>query len=148
MKINISYITSNDFHRIVFVMPTSKHKYQCFLILVQSFSACTFSRVYALIDWLFPIQTFISWVIRFPFKWPRQEAKTKQQQLKQNDIHSNKKPRVFANKLQSANKTLFGTLSQGLGADWLVCIAHCIFWHLIGSDQLSYFSYTGQFACL
>ena len=30
-------------------MPTSKHKYQRFLILVQSFSACTFSRIYALI---------------------------------------------------------------------------------------------------
>ena len=29
-------------------MPTSKHKYQRFLILVQSFSACTFSRIYAL----------------------------------------------------------------------------------------------------
>ena len=24
---------------------TSKHKYQCFLILVQSFRACTFSRI-------------------------------------------------------------------------------------------------------
>ena len=34
---------------VCFVMPTSKHKYQCFLILVQSFSACTFSRIYALI---------------------------------------------------------------------------------------------------
>ena len=31
------------------VMPTSKHRYKCFLILVQSFSACTFSRIYALI---------------------------------------------------------------------------------------------------
>ena len=32
--------------------------------------------------WLFPIQTFISLVMHFPFKWPRQEAKTKQQQNK------------------------------------------------------------------
>ena len=31
------------------------------------------------------------------------------------------------------------TLSQGLCTDWLVCIAYCIFWDLIGSDQLSYF---------
>ena len=29
--------------------------------------------------WLFPIQTFISLVIHYAFKWPRQEAKTKQQ---------------------------------------------------------------------
>ena len=77
LKINISFITSNDFRRLcplqVFVMPTSKHKYQCFLILVQSFSACTFQE---------SIQTFISFVIHIPFKWPRQEAKTKQQQNK------------------------------------------------------------------
>lgn len=33
----------------------------------------------------------------------------------------------------------FGMLSQGLCADWLVCIAYCIFWNLIGSDQLSFF---------
>ena len=35
-----------------------------------------------LMRWLFPIQAFISFVIHFPFKWPRQEAKTKQQQNK------------------------------------------------------------------
>ena len=62
-----------------FVMPTSKHKYQCFLILVQSFSACTFEES---IRWLFPTQTFISFVIHIPFKWSRQGAKTKQQQNK------------------------------------------------------------------
>ena len=52
LKINISFITSNHFSRLcpfVFVKPRSKHKYQCFLILVQSFSAYTFSRIYALI---------------------------------------------------------------------------------------------------
>ena len=64
---------------VFFIMPTSKDKYQCFLILVQSFSACTFQES---IRWLFPIQTFISFVIHVPFKWPRQEAKTKQQQNK------------------------------------------------------------------
>ena len=48
----------------------------------------------------------------------------------------------------SAKETFFGALSQGLCADWLVCIAFCIFWHLIGSDQLSYFSEIGQFAYL
>ena len=80
LKINISFITSNHFSRLcpfVFVKPRSKHKYQCFPILVQSFSACTFQES---MRWLFPIQTFISLVMHFPFKWPRQEAKTKQQQ--------------------------------------------------------------------
>ena len=46
---NISFIASNDFLQTLsfcFVMPsTSEHKYQCFLILVQSFRACTFSRI-------------------------------------------------------------------------------------------------------
>ena len=44
---------------------------------------------------------------------------------KQNDIHSNK-PRVFTDKLLSANETFFHALSQGLCSDWPVCIAHCI----------------------
>ena len=60
-------------------MPTSKHKYECFVILVQNFSACTFQDY---IHWLFPIETFISFVIHIPFKWPRQEAKPKKQQNK------------------------------------------------------------------
>ena len=71
---NISFITSNDFCRLglfVFLMRTSKHKYQCFLILVQSFSACTFSRMYVL------IQTFISLVIHFPFKGPDKKPQNK-----------------------------------------------------------------------
>ena len=29
---------------------------------------------------------------------------------------------------------------RALCADWLVCITYCIFWHLIGLDQLCYFS--------
>ena len=57
---------------------------------------------------------------------------------KQNDIRSNKKPRVLTDESLSANETVFSALSQGLCANWLVCIAYCIFWHLIGSDQLSY----------
>ena len=70
--------------------------------------------------------------------WTRSQNKTA---AKQNDIiHSNKKPREFADEPPSANETFFGALSHELGADWLVCIACCIFWHLIGLDQLSYFS--------
>ena len=110
---------------VCFVMPTSKHNYQCFLILVQSFSASTFSRIVDCFQYkLSSVKSYI-----FLFKWRRQEAKTKQQPR-----------RVFAHEPPSANETFFGALSQGLCADWLVCIAYCIFWHLIGSDQLSYFS--------
>ena len=87
------------------------------------------------------IQTFISLVFNahFPFKQPRQEAKTTHQQHK-TTFYSNKKPKVFANKLLSATKTFFGVLSQGLCIDWLVCTAYSFFQHLIGSDQLSYIS--------
>ena len=59
LHLNTKTIESKHFNRILkrflqtlsvcFVMPTSKRKYQCFLILVQSFSACTFSRIYVLI---------------------------------------------------------------------------------------------------
>ena len=45
---------------------------------------------------------------------------------KQNNIHSNKKPKAFANEPPSANKTFFSALSQGLCADWLVCTVYCI----------------------
>ena len=72
--------------------------------------------------------------------WMSQTRSQNETAAKQNDIHNNKKPRVFSDEPPSANDTFFGALSQGLCADWLVCIAFCIFWHLIGSDQLSYFS--------
>ena len=45
--------------------------------------------------------------------------------VKQNDIHSNKMPRVFADEPPSANENVFGELSQGLCTDWLVFIAYC-----------------------
>ena len=67
---------------------------------------------------------------------------------KQNDIYRKKKPRVFADEPPSANETFFGALSQGLCTDWLDCIAYCIFWQFIHSDQLSYFSLIGQFTYL
>ena len=140
LKINISFITSNDFRRLcplqVFVMPTSKHKYQCFLILVQSFSACTFQES---IRWLFPIQTFISFVIHIPFKWPRQEDKTKQQQNKTTFTQQEDKT-VRRRTAVSQGNFFLARCDRNFTLNWLECIAYCIFWHLIGSDQLSYFS--------
>jgi len=96
----------------------------------------TFSGIYALIvsDTNFR---------QFGHTFSLEMAQTRSQNktaAKQNDNHSNKKPRVLGDELPSANETLFCMLSQGLCTDWLVCIAYCIFWHLVGSDQLSYFS--------
>ena len=53
------------------------------------------------------LQFFISLVIHFPFKWLREEAKIKKTAAKQNYIHCNKKPRVFADEPPSANETFF-----------------------------------------
>ena len=58
------------------------------------------------------MQTFISLVLNFPFKWPRQEAKTKQHSQQQ-------EAKKFANEPPSANEIFFGAVSQGLCADWL-----------------------------
>ena len=107
------------------------------LILVQSFSASIFSRIYALIisDTNFYQFGHIYIIL---FKWPRQEAKTKQQQNKTTFTATRGQECSPTNRRQPT-KLFFCALSQGLCADWLVCIVYCIFWHLIGSDQLSYF---------
>ena len=100
-------------------------KFQCLYILKN---LCVDCFRYKLSVW--------SYIFRLngPDKKPKQNSSKKK-----NDVHSNKTPRVFAEEQPSANKTFFGAFSQGLCADWLVYIAYCIFWHLIGSDQLSYF---------
>ena len=107
-----------------------KHNYGCFLILVQSFSACTFWRI---VDSFHECQLSSVWSYIFLSNGPEKKPK-------QNSIHSNKKPKNFAEEPPWAKENLFGALSQGLCADWLVCIAFCIYWHLISSYQLSYFS--------
>jgi len=86
------------------------------------------------------MQTFIGLVLHFPVKWPRQEAKTKQQQNKTTFTATRSQGCMYADELPSVNETFFGALPQELCADWLVCIAYRIFWHLISSDQLFYFS--------
>ena len=93
-----------------------KHNYRCFLILVQSFSACTFSRI---VDSFHENKLLSVWSYIFLSNGPEKKPK-------QNNIHSNKKPKNFAEEPPSAKKNLFGALSQGLCADWLVCIAFCI----------------------
>ena len=105
--------------------------YQYFLIPVQSFSACTFSRIVV----CFQCKLSTVWSC-FPVRWPRQEAKTKQHSQQQEA----KGACTPTNCRQSMQRDFFGALSQGLCADWLVCIAYRIFWHLISSDQLFYFS--------
>ena len=112
---------------VFFIMPTSKDKYQCFLILVQSFSACTFQES---IRWLFPIQTFISFVIHVPFKWPRQEAKTKQQQNKTTFTATRSQECSPTNRRQPRNfwRVVTGTLR------WLARL-HCLLYFL-GFDWL------------
>ena len=110
-----------------------KHNYRCFLILVQSFSACTFWRI---VDSFHECKLSSVWSYIFLSTGPEKKPK-------QNNIHSNKKPKNFAEEPPSAKENLFGTLSQGLCADWLVCIAFCIYWHLLAQTNCPIF-----FACL
>ena len=69
-----------------------------------------------------------------PNKKTKQNSSKKKQHLQQQEAKSARQQTV------AATKTFFGMLSQELCIDWLVCIAYCFFWYLIGSDQLSYFS--------
>ena len=141
MKINNSFIASNDFRRIgpfVFVLPTSKHKYLCFLILVQSFTACAFSRNLCVDCFQYKLSSVWSYIflLNDPDKKPNQNSSKTKRHSQQQEAKSVRRRTAPP----SVNETFFGALSQGLCGDWLDCIACCIFWHLIGSDQLSYFS--------
>ena len=120
----------------VSVMPISKQKVSVFLFLSKLSFLVHFQES---MRWLFPIQTFISLVIHFPFKWPWQEAKIKQQQNKTTFTATRSQECSTTNRRQPT-KLSWGALSPGLCADWQDCITYCIVWHLIGSDQLSYFS--------
>ena len=93
LKISTSFITSNDFRRLcplVFVMPSSKHKYQCFLILVQSFSACTFSRIYALIVSDTELSSVWSYIflLNGPDKKPKQNSSKTKRHSRQQEAKS------------------------------------------------------------
>ena len=83
LKINISFITSNDFRRLcpfVFVMPTSKHKYLCFPILVQSVTACAFWRNLCVDCFQYKLSSVWSYIflLNDPDKKPKQNSsKTK-----------------------------------------------------------------------
>ena len=79
-------------------MPTSEHNSsQRFLVLVQSFSTCTFSRAVAANAGYSLAQTFIRLVIHFP-------SKTKRQHLRS----VTKKLRAFADKFQLIVTELIG----------------------------------------
>ena len=70
----------------VFVMPTSKHKHQCFLILVQSFDQCsTFSRICVLIV---SNTNFHQFGLKCSFYMAQTRSQNKTA-AKQNYIHSN-----------------------------------------------------------
>ena len=69
--------------------------YQYFLIPVQSFSACTFSRIVV----CFQCKLSTVWSC-FPVRWPRQEAKTKQQQNKTTLIATRSEDRSPTNRRQ------------------------------------------------
>ena len=89
LKLNISFIASNDFRRLrpvfyyyYFFLWCQHLNTSIFVFLFLSKVSVPSVHFQESMRWLFPIQIFISLVIHFPFKWPRQEAKTKRQQNK------------------------------------------------------------------
>ena len=137
-------ITSNNFHRLCLFTFCNANldlntSISVFLFLFKLKIQCLYIFKDPCID-CFQYKISSVWSYIFFLLNGAQARSQNKTATKQSDIHSNKKPTEFADKPPSASKTFFGLLPQGLCDDWLVCIAHCIFWHLIGLDQLSYFS--------
>ena len=105
-----------------FVMLTSKRNY-----IISAFYCCPNSQCSYIFKnrWLFPLQTFISLIIRFLFKCPRQEAKTKQQQNKTTSTATRSQECSPTNRRQP--RRLFWRVFTGSLRCWLVFIAYCIF---------------------
>ena len=78
----------------------------------------------------------------FPFNWPRQEAKTKQQQNKMTFTATRSQECLPMNHLQPTKLFLACCHWDFALINWLVCIAYCIFWHFIGSHQLFFLNWT------
>ena len=128
MKINISFITSDYFCRLcpfVFLMSTSKHKYRCFLSLVQSFSACTFSLKNLCVD-CFQYKPFHQFGHTFPFKWPRQEAKTKQQQNKRHSRQQQQQAKSVRRRTAISQRKFFGRVVTGT-LRWLARLHYLLY---------------------
>ena len=71
-------------------------------------------------------------LLNSPDKKPKQNSSKTKQHSQQQEAKS------VRQRTGVSQQNFVGALSLELCADWLVCIACCIFWHLIGSDQLSY----------
>ena len=123
LKINFSFITSNDFRRLcmfVFVMPTSKNKYQCFLILVQSFMNCLYIFKNLCVDcFRYKLSSVWSYIflLNGPDKKPKQNSSKTKRHSQQQEAKS-----VRRRAAVSQRNFFFGAMSHGLCTDWLDCI--------------------------
>ena len=122
MKINISFITSNDFSRLclfVFVVPTSKHKY----VSVFSYSCPRFQCLYIFknlcIDY-FQYKLSSVWSYIFLSNGPDKKPK-------QNNIHSNKKPMCLLTNCRQPTKLFLARCTGTLR--WLASL-HCLLYFL------------------
>ena len=120
LKVNISFITWNDFRRlcsfVCICLYLLKHNYRCFLILVQSLSACTFSRI---VDCFHECKLSSVWSYIFLLNGPDKKPK-------QNNTHSNKKPKKFANEPPSANEIFFWRSVTGT-LRWLASLNYLLY---------------------
>ena len=109
---------------VCFVMPTSKHNYQCFLSVVQSFSASTFSRI---VD-CFQNKLSSVWSHIFLFNWPRQEANTKQLNSKTKGHSQQQEAKRFRRRNAISELDFFWRFVTGT-LRWSA-IVHCLLYFL------------------
>ena len=109
---------------VCFVMLTSKRKYQCFLILVQSFSACTFSRIYALIVSDTELSSVWSYIflLNGPDKKPKQNSSKTKRHSQQQEAKSVRR-RTAVGQRNFFWRLVTGTLH------WLASL-HCLLYFL------------------
>ena len=110
---------------VCFVTPTSKHNYQCFLIVVRSFSASIFSRI---VD-CFQNKLSSVWSYIFLFNWPRQEeANTKQLSSKTKGHSQQQEAKSFRRRNAVSELDFFwSVVTETLR--WLA-IVHCLLYFL------------------
>ena len=119
--------SKNDFRRIspfVFVMPTSKHKYLCFLILVQSFTACAFSRNLCVDCFQYKLSSVWSYIflLNDPDKKPNQNSSKTKRHSQQQEAKSVRR-RTAVSQRNFFWRVVRGTLR------WLASL-HCLLYFL------------------
>jgi len=105
------------------IMPTSKQKYQCFLMLVQNFSACT-PRIYSLIV---SDTNFHQFGHTFSFEMAQTRSQNKTA-AKRNNIQQQQEAKSVRRQTAVSQRNLFWRVVTGT-LHWLASL-HCLLYFL------------------